>query len=115
MLTEFGKLIRYYRIEHDIKMKDMAETLEVPPSYLSALEMGRKAVTDGFLKKLIEQYVFTEQEAQQLTTAAKDSATSVKINLINVSREKRELALDFARKFRDLDPETVNKLKKLIE
>lgn len=115
MLTDFGKLIRYYRIEHDIKMKDMAETLEVPPSYLSALEMGRKAVTDGFLKKLITVYSFTPHEVKQLTNAAKDSVISVKINLENISQEKRGLALDFARKFRDLDPETVNKLKKLIE
>lgn len=52
-ITEYGKLVRKARIDADITMLDMAEALDVSSAYLSALEVGRKRVSQDFLTKVI--------------------------------------------------------------
>lgn len=110
MLTEFGKLIRKYRIDNNLILKDMADALDLPSSYLSAMEMGRKVVSNDFLEKLFATYYFSQEEKQSLIEAARLSANSVKINLENVNLSRRNMALSFARKFDSLDEETVKKI-----
>ncbi len=110
MLTEFGKLIRKYRIDNNLILKDMADALDLPSSYLSAMEMGRKVVSNDFLEKLFATYYFSQEEQQSLIEAARLSANSVKINLENVNLSRRNMALSFARKFDSLDEETVKKI-----
>ena len=110
MLTEFGKLLRKYRIDHNLILKKMADTLNIPSSYLSAIEMGRKTVSKEFLNKLYEAYSFSDVERQQLNDAAELSAGSIKLDLNNASLDKRNMVLSFARKFDTLDEKTVKKI-----
>ena len=56
MFTEFGKFTRMYRLKHGLFLKEMAEKLNVPSSYLSAVEMGRKSITKEFANKIINTY-----------------------------------------------------------
>lgn len=110
MLTEFGKLIRKYRIDNNLILKDMADTLGLPSSYLSAMELGRKVVSNEFLEKLFAKYHFSQEEQRNFIEAAKLSVNSVKINIENVDSARRNMALSFARKFDSLDEETVKKI-----
>lgn len=110
MLTEFGKLLRKYRIDHNLILKKMADTLNIPSSYLSAIEMGRKTVSKEFLNKLYEVYSFSDVERQQFNDAAELSAGSIKLDLNNASLNKRNMVLSFARKFDTLDEKTVKKI-----
>ena len=115
MVTQFGKILRFYRLDHGYILKDMADALEVPSSYLSAMEMGRKAVSKEFLNKLISTYPFTEAEIEQLKQAAEMSASSVRLSTENLNTEKRELLFNFARQFDSIDDETVKKIKALLQ
>ena len=58
MFTEFGKFTRTYRLKHGLILKEMAEKLNVPSSYLSAVEMGRKSITKDFADKIISIYIY---------------------------------------------------------
>ena len=44
MLTEFGQYLRKLRIDHGDFLKDMSDVLGVTPSYLSAVETGKRNV-----------------------------------------------------------------------
>lgn len=44
MLTEFGKLLRIIRINSGDTSKDMAKKLNLSPSYLSAIESGKRNI-----------------------------------------------------------------------
>lgn len=114
MITEFGKLLRFYRIENGMILKEMAEILEIPSSYLSSIEMGRKAVSKEFLEKLFEKFSFTEREKEKLTDAAQKSVYTVKLNIQKMDEERKDLALTFARKFDTLNSKDVEKLLKFL-
>ena len=114
MITKFGKLMRIYRMDHGLLLKDMAEMLDVPSSYLSAMEMGRKAVSKEFLNQLLNKYEFTDEECTNIIRAAQDTVYAVKINLGESSLEKRNMALSFARKFDELSDATASKILEIL-
>ena len=110
MITEFGEYLRVYRMDNNISLSTMASALQVPCSYLSALEMGRKNITDEFLKKLFSSYYFSEDEKIKLQELAKSSGTTIKLNLTNSSNSQRELALQFARSFDSLSDKDISEI-----
>ena len=114
MLTDFGKIIRLYRIEHGLLLKDMANKLGYPSSYLSAMEMGRKSVPDAYLEKLFDSFVFAEEEKIAIKKAASNSVSSVKLDLNDVENSKRNLAICFARKFDGLSEAQISGLLKYL-
>lgn len=55
-MTEFGKAIRILRIESNRKQKQDAEDFGVTASYISAIECGKKKVSDKYLECCIKTY-----------------------------------------------------------
>lgn len=51
-ITEYGKLVRKARLDASLTMLQMADEMGVAPSYLSALEVGRKRVPATFVEKV---------------------------------------------------------------
>lgn len=110
MITDFGRVLRIYRMDNNISLSTMANALRVPPSYLSALEMGRKNISEDFLLKLFSIYNFSEEEKTNLQEAAKSSGTTIKLNLTKSTKSQRELALQFARSFDSLSDEDISEI-----
>lgn len=110
MLTEFGRILRIYRVNHGITLKDMADNLSVPSSYLSSMEMGRKNISHDFLKKLLNTYQFSEQEMQGLKESVANSGNIMKLDLRSSNREQRNLALKFARRFDTLNEDDIKRI-----
>jgi DNA-binding XRE family transcriptional regulator len=54
-LTSFGMLVRALRIVADTTLYDMAKALSITPATLSAIEFGRKPLTE---EMVIDAYVF---------------------------------------------------------
>ncbi len=117
MATLFGKFVRKLRIDRGEVLGDMASALDISSAYLSAVENGKKNVTDQLIGKVIKHFSLNEKQVVQLKDAAANSQSSVKINLNDASDMERQLVNAFARKVRDLPPEkqgdlfdTLNKL-----
>ena len=51
-ITEFGKAVRKARIDASVTLGDMAEALEVSPPFLSAMETGRKKISEDWVRKI---------------------------------------------------------------
>lgn len=114
VVTEFGKIIRIFRMEHGLLLKDMADQLGYPPSFLSAIEMGRKSIPDGFLEKFFDTYNVPVSDRETFREAAKNSVASVKLDLQGSNNERRKLAITFARRFEDLDEKQIAEIQKLL-
>ena len=114
MLTEFGKTLRKMRIERNEILKDMADKLAMTSSYLSAIECGKRNIPINFITKLAETYQLTNDEIADLHKAEDVSRECVKINLSGNESQKRDLALQFARKFDDIDEETAKTILRFL-
>lgn len=114
MLTNFGKALRKMRIDHSEFLKDMAVKLGVTVAYLSAVENGKREVPDEWLEKLTNEYNLTSNERKELQEYAYENKESLKINLSGIQREEKELALAFARSFKDLSDEDMRTIQQIF-
>jgi len=114
-LTEYGKVVRELRDEGKSSLRQMADAIGYSPTYLSAVEMGEKAITDdlvvraiGFLRKL----GLKTKDFARLRAAVDRTRRVVDVSELNGSG--RLAVATFARKWADLDRDSrENFLKRL--
>ncbi len=115
MVSEFGKELRKIRIDSGEVLRDMAKKLEITSSYLSAIECGKRNIPEDLIDKLKNLYKLDDKRVLSLESAKEKSVKKIEIDIIkNVSNSKRDLALEFARTFEDIDDEFALKLMKYM-
>ncbi|HCB93200.1 MAG TPA: XRE family transcriptional regulator [Selenomonas sp.] len=114
MVTAFGKFCRKLRIDRGQIMLNMAESLQVSPAFLSAVENGKKNIPAHWGQKIIELYRLSEEKSQELLSAIEKSKTEVRINLSEHSEQDRNLAIVFAREFDSLNEEQKEEIFKML-
>lgn len=115
MLTPFGKKVRKLRIDVGVTLKSMADAMGVTSSYLSAIETGKRAITDQLLNSIIGFFNNAGvSAAEDLKVAARDSQQSVEINLSGKNQNAREVAMAFARNFDELNDDEFRRLRELL-
>ncbi|MBW5284568.1 helix-turn-helix domain-containing protein [Burkholderia gladioli] len=100
-LTEFGKEIRKLRIERGEKMLDMSTKVNKSPSFLSAVETGRKPVPMQLVDEIVTVYQLSKALADRLRTLAERSVTEFRITPRRAADQA--LVAAFARKLDSLD------------
>jgi len=113
-ITEFAKIIRILRIDYDLLAKDMAKDLDVTPSYLSAIELGKKHISDKFIESVVAYFQLNEEKASELRIAALSSQPFIKIDLSQASNQDRALCIKFAEKFPLLTDEQISRIKQIL-
>lgn len=109
MLTPFGRFLRKLRIDNGELMKNMADRLKVTPSYLSAVEVGKKPVPASWLDILKSSYALSD--ATQLRNLAELSKPEFRLEIPRGTDDlRRETAMTFARKVGELDHESLMKI-----
>ena len=114
MLTSFGKFCRKLRIDYGDLLKDMAVKLGVTPAYLSAVEVGKRNIPKPWEELIARIYSLGNEEKGELHKAIEESAKFIKMDLERVNEENRDLALTFAREFKTLDAEEIEKIRKVF-
>ena len=69
MVTEYGKLLRKIRIDHDEILKDMASKLEITAAYLSSIENGKRQIPINMTKTIVAKYKLDDFMADSLLDA----------------------------------------------
>ena len=110
MLTEFGKVLRKIRIDKQILLKNMADTLKVSSAYLSAVENGKRRIPQDWVEKISKEYTLDGEQKAELSKAADNSMLDVKISLDGASEIKRDAVLSFARALDGLSDEELTKI-----
>ena len=113
-MTEFGKELRKLRIDRGEILKDMADKYGVTSSYLSAIECGKRSIPEKMIPWLKEEYGLTGAQARRLEEARDRSLPEVSIQFDGVSDEQRDVALKFARTFKDLTPEQTKAIEEFL-
>lgn len=114
MLTEFGKTIRKLRLDKGILLKQMADDIGMTSSYLSAIEHGKREIPKRLISDLSNTYTLTSDEEDNLSKAAQNSRSSIKLNLSGNDSKKTEFANSFARRFDDLSDDQISEIMKIL-
>jgi transcriptional regulator with XRE-family HTH domain len=110
--TDFGKAVRMARIQAGVKLSRMADDLNVSAAFLSALETGRKKISDEWLAK-IATYVRTELKVPVPDLEASAAVSNKSVSLDGLSPQHQMLVAGFAR-VKDFDEETEAKFRELL-
>ena len=115
IMTEIGKFLKKLRVENGEVLMIMSRKLDVTPSFLSAVELGKKKMPYEWNLKIREAYALTGAQENELDEAIAASEKAVILNLEEVPPVARKLAVSFARSFGDFTDEQLDMLKKLMK
>lgn len=115
MISEFGRILRNIRMDCNELLKDMADKLCMTPSYLSAIEHGKREIPEGCVNDIARIYRLSADEIRALKEAAVNSRLSLKIDLTGHKDSTKRLANAFARKFGDLDDFQISEMMNILK
>lgn len=72
-VTPFGRLLRKYRKERELILKDLADAMQVTSATISAMEFGKQSVGVGFVRRCVRFFGLDSIEAVELSFAATES------------------------------------------
>ena len=75
--AKIGIFLAKYRIENGLTQKEMADSINIMPSNLSAIEYGRISIPANFRDRLINAYVFTPEQINEINKIIEESANDV--------------------------------------
>lgn len=73
-LTEFGRFIRKFRLDHDVTLRDMAKTLKINENYLSSIECGLKVTPKNLADRILAVYQMDALTADELRKSLLNSS-----------------------------------------
>ena len=114
-VTELGKVLRKIRIDHGIVLKDMADVLGITSSYLSAVENGKRKAKLEWVDLLESCYNLTKLEVETLIKLINISIGEIKISIENLSETQQDIAMLFAREFKNMSVEDKNKMMRILK
>ena len=85
MITPIGKFLRKLRIDTGEILKDMAEKLHVSPSFLSAVENGKKKMPSTWNSTICILYQLSADQRAEFTKAIAATEESVTLDLTTFS------------------------------
>lgn len=116
MLTPFGEWVRAFRESKGITLREMSRALGKSPSFLSAMELGRKSVSTSIAEEIKNAYGLSEIEFERAVRAVHASRMFSKVKFENRVEEKdKEVALLFARNFDDLTDDQTERIRRILE
>ncbi len=115
-MTPFGEKVRALRAERGIALKDMAEEIGVTPTYLSALEHGRRGrPTWDTLQRIIQYFNVIWDDAEELQRLAMLSHPKVTIDTAGLSPAATLLANRLKRAIGDLGADDLARLHGILD
>ena len=115
IMTEIGKFLKKLRIDRGEVLLTMAQKLGVTPSFLSAVELGKKKMPYEWNLKIRSAYQLTPSQEETLDEAISASEKSIIIDFQDATPNAKKLAVSFARSFCELTDEQLKAIKKLMQ
>ncbi|QFY43007.1 helix-turn-helix transcriptional regulator [Candidatus Methylospira mobilis] len=109
-LTDFGRAVRKARLDAHETLSTMAESLEVSPAFLSAMETGRKKIPEEWVKKTTQ--FFEERGVMVKDLGVYADMANKSVSLEGCDPQQQMLIAGFARS--SFDAETLAKLADLL-
>jgi transcriptional regulator with XRE-family HTH domain len=84
-LTAFGRIVRHRRVDLGMTLGKMADALGVSSAFLSAVELGRSSVPEGWADKLKEILCLDEETDAQVRSAIEGQSVNRSIGRLGDS------------------------------
>lgn len=115
MATLFGKEIRKLRIDESITLRQMADAIEISPSYLSSIETGKRKLTTGILERIIGFFHLSKDKGDVLRDLANKTSESISIDLAGLADKRSESAVIFARKLNTMTDDEIEEILRVLK
>lgn len=115
-VTEYGKVVRQFRDDVDASLRQMAEEIGFSSTYVSAVELGEKPLTDEMVEKVIG--FFRRRKKKTIDFAQLRAAvdrTRRTLDVSDLDGAARSAVAAFARKLQDLDVQAREKFLRQID
>lgn len=113
--TNFAKFVRKLMVDNDQNLGTLAKELGVSVSFVSSVFTGKKPIPETWLDKIIKFYDLNNEKQEELLKAYCESKESIKLDLSMLNPQRKELAIQFQRKFENLSSEDIAKLEKILK
>src|SRR5574344_1197559 len=114
MKSEFGTVLYEIRQELGESLRGMAKKLDITPSFLSAMEVGRKTIPIEYESKINDLYHLSNEKRIKLKDAISLSNSRVLLEIDKMNIAQKKTSLLFARKIINADPELIKKLQEVL-
>lgn len=114
-MNRLGIFLRKLRIEHNEVLFDMAARLNVSSAFLSAVENGHRSAPLSWIDTLATSYQLSDEQVSELTQAVSESVKQLRTDISDVSPQKKQYALAFARTFDSISDETMKEITELLK
>lgn len=115
-MTPFGAKVRAMRAERGVLLKDMAMEIGVSPTYLSALEHGRRGRPNWvFVQRVIAYFNVIWDDAEELMRLANLSHPKSVVKTSGLSPEATALANRLSHQIHLLDAATIARLNQILD
>lgn len=108
-LPPIGVFLRDKRAKDGESLRFMADKIGISGAYLSAIEIGKRDINDKIVGRIIKKYELGVEDIKKIKFLAEASRREVKIKNGN-SDIKRELLVEFKRKYSILSDEKASEL-----
>lgn len=114
MISKFGSFVRKIRERENESLRKMATKLDITASFLSAMEVGRKAIPLEYSSKISKIYNLSGEEIIELENSIFETNEKVSIELAIMNEAQKDVSLLFARKIKTADEKLLEKLKEAL-
>jgi transcriptional regulator with XRE-family HTH domain len=115
-MTPFGEKMRAMRAARGVTLTEMAQAVLVTPTYLSALERGRRGRPSWLLlQRIIAYFNVIWDEAEELQRLAGLSHPRVVVDTEGLSARATRVANRMAERIHRLDDATLAEIERLID
>lgn len=115
MVSAFGKFLRNLRMDVGELLLDMAKKLEVSSAFLSGVENGKCKIPENWIEKISSIYKLSAEKSQKLKEACFETNQMLKIGLVGLKDEQKDLAFAFARKLESMPQRDIDNIRKILK
>ena len=113
MVTKIGKFLRVLRIKNNESAKEMAEKLDISPSYLSAIELGNRALPEDIEKRIINRYTMRNKEKVEFLDLVNEHQGYIRLDTKELGEKKKMILMSVLN--HDMDESTIEQLCGIIK
>lgn len=114
-MEEFGLLLRKLRLKNNESLNSLSKKLNVSITFLSLLENNKKQIPLEYGDKLTTIFDLSEQESNELKSSIDYTNKKISIDLSQLSTERQEISLSFARTINTASQKKLEELRKILE